>query len=218
MTPLETILSIVATALAAYLTGSIPFGYLIGRLHGVDIRTIGSGNIGATNVTRTIGKWPGRLCFALDFAKGAFPVLVVKTLTQWTDVVTDEAGILPSCAAFFAVCGHIWPIYLKFKGGKGISTAAGAIISLNPMSLTAAGIVWAILFFTSRYVSLASIFAAASLPVFCIVLPKILSYREAPLPEFVLLCLLAFLTIIKHASNIKRLLNGTENRFEKKKK
>lgn len=217
MLPLQTTITILCTGFIAYLAGAIPFGYLIGKLHGKDIRTLGSGNIGATNVTRAIGRGAGRLCFALDFAKGAIPVLAVKALTQWTDTVPDEAGILPSCAAFAAVCGHIWPVYLKFKGGKGVSTAAGAIIALNPLTLASAGLLWILLFFSFRYVSLASIFAAASLPFFCLIYKR-LAWGSVSNAEIILFILLALLTILKHSSNIKRLMNGTENRFERKKK
>lgn len=212
--PLETTIITTATILIAYLIGALPFGYLIGKFNGLDIRQHGSGNIGATNVTRVVGKWWGRLCFLLDFVKGVVPVLVTGYLVR-TDYLNDNAGVLQAFAAFATVAGHIWPIYLGFKGGKGISTAAGAIIALNAPTLISAGILWGIIFFASRYVSLASVLAAASLPFFCWFF-KYFGIHDATKAEFVLLTLLAILTILKHTSNIKRLLKGTESRFVKK--
>ncbi|MBR4255124.1 MAG: glycerol-3-phosphate 1-O-acyltransferase PlsY [Lentisphaeria bacterium] len=232
-TPVGVGVSITIIALGSYLVGAVPFGFLIGKMKGIDIRKHGSGNIGATNVTRVVGKGWGRLCFFLDFLKGAFPVIaasmlstressqfVVEHLPEWLKMepcLPDPAGLLACVAAFAAVCGHIWPVYLKFKGGKGISTAAGAILALNPLSLISAGVVWAVVFFASRYVSLASIAAAVSIAVFCVVF-RLAGLSNATRPEILLLFLLAALAVTKHASNIKRLREGTENKFERKKK
>lgn len=225
-------LSIIIIALGSYLVGAIPFGYLIGRMKGVDIRRHGSGNIGATNVTRVVGKGWGRLCFFLDFLKGALPVVVTLALVDHGDSPTAKhlhewlsidpclprcAGVLACVAAFAAVCGHIWPVYLNFKGGKGISTAAGAILALNPPALVSAAAVWGLVFFASRYVSLASIAAAVAIAVFCVVY-TIAGVWTATRPEIVLFFLLAILAITKHASNIRRLRAGTESKFERKKK
>ena len=159
-----TILVFVAIFLLSYLIGAIPWGYLIGRGHGVDIRTLGSKNIGATNVTRVIGKWNGRLCFVLDFLKGFIPVFVVTILIS-KNVIDDKYQILQILAAISAVFGHMFPVYLWFRGGKGVSTAAGAILALAPYSFVIAGIVWVVVYLLSRYVSLASISAAAVLPI-----------------------------------------------------
>ena len=233
-TPVGIGVSITVIALGSYLVGAIPFGFLLGKLiRGIDIRKHGSGNIGATNVTRVLGKGWGRLCFFLDFLKGAVPVIaasmlsdressqfVVEHLPEWLKVescLPDPGGLLACVAAFAAVCGHIWPVYLNFKGGKGVSTAAGAILALNPLSLLSAGAVWVIVFFASRYVSLASIAAAVSIAVFCVVY-KIAGLSNANPPEMILFFLLAALSVTKHASNIKRLREGTENKFERKKK
>ena len=213
-TPLEMTLCYGAAVALPYLTGSIPFGFLIGKMKGVDIRTQGSGNIGATNVTRVIGKNWGRLCFALDLLKGILPVLTAVLFVrhgQWE----DPFGVLPSLAALSTVCGHIYPVYLHFHGGKGISTAAGAILALNPPSLLSAGVVWAAVFLLSRYVSLASILAAISLPVFAWIM-KYSGVWNCSATEMVLFCVLAALALLRHTSNIKRLLNGTESRFTKK--
>jgi len=233
-TPVGIGVSITMIALGSYLVGAIPFGFLIGKFHkGIDIRRHGSGNIGATNVTRVLGKGWGRLCFFLDFLKGAVPVIaasmlsdressqfVVEHLPEWLKMepcLPDPGGLLACVAAFAAVCGHIWPVYLNFKGGKGVSTAAGAILALNPLSLISAGAVWAIVFFASRYVSLASIAAAVAIAVFCVVF-KVAGLSNANPPEIILLFLLAALSVTKHASNIRRLREGTENKFERKKK
>ncbi len=198
------ILTLAVSVCGAYLAGSVPFGYLIGKWHNIDIRTCGSGNIGATNVTRVIGKKWGRICFALDFLKGFLPVLIVSRCTG-NDWIT-------AAAIFATVIGHMLPVWLNFKGGKGVSTAAGALLAFSTLPLLSAAAVWVILFYASRYVSLASIFAAVSLPVFCLIYNGIRSISGV---EFLILTLLAVLTVLKHKSNIKRLCNGTENRFTK---
>ncbi|MCI6289169.1 MAG: glycerol-3-phosphate 1-O-acyltransferase PlsY [Lentisphaeria bacterium] len=207
-----------SAVLCAYLIGSIPFGLLIGFMKGVDIRTQGSCNIGATNVTRVVGKIWGKLCFVCDFLKGLLPVLAVHFI--WNrysgqQEQTLQSGILISLTAMGTVLGHIFPLYLKFKGGKGVSTAAGAVMALNPLSVVIAAMVWVLTFFTSRYVSLASIAAAIALPLAA----WLLIHAGIPmsLPVGILLIFFAVLTIWRHRSNIQRLLNGTESRFEKKK-
>ncbi len=198
---------------AAYLAGAVPFGFLIGKLHGVDIRKAGSGNIGATNVTRSVGRTAGKICFALDFLKGVAPVAVAGLLFP------DSAW--PALAAGLAtILGHVFPVYLGFKGGKGVSTAAGVAFALAPWPLLSALAIWAAAFLISRYVSLASVIAAASLPVgaavygFCGVGSA--AARSGVTLGF--LALIALFVIVRHRSNIRRLLNGTESRFEKKKK
>ena len=147
---------LVLFALGAFLIGGIPFGFIIGKLNGKDIRKEGSCNIGATNVTRVVGKWWGKLCFLLDFLKGALPVTAALLCSKGEDTL----GILPAVTAFLVVAGHIWPVYLKFKGGKGVATAAGAFLPLSWAALVTALIVWVLVFLTTRYVSLASISAA----------------------------------------------------------
>lgn len=200
----------------AYLLGSIPWGYIIGKVNGVDIRTVGSKNIGATNVTRCVGKKAGKLCFALDFLKGAIPVIAAQMILPdgWRYL---EYVVV--AALFATVAGHMFPLFLSFKGGKGVSTAAGAIMGLAPEALLVALVVWVIVFLVSRYVSLASIAAAAVLPV----VAWVFSWTGnvgTPLSRQPLvlgfLTLVSLLAIIRHRSNIQRLLNGTENRFGKK--
>lgn len=195
--------------LVSYLIGAIPCGLLIGQMYGVDVRKVGSKNIGATNVTRTVGKTQGKICFFLDFLKGALPVILAL-----------QCGLLPLfvlMTGFAAIAGHMFPVYLGFKGGKGVSTAAGAALALAPLPLLTALVVWVVVFFASRYVSLASIAAAASLPVLAIVFAwsKVGSVTARSCPTLIFLILIAVLAIIRHHANIRRLLNGTENRFNK---
>lgn len=206
----------VVSIIIAYLIGSIPFGLLIGKMNGVDVRTQGSCNIGATNVTRVVGKGWGKLCFFCDFAKGLLPVLAVKYILIRAGYPQDNLfGTIVALTALATVLGHIFPVYLKFKGGKGVSTAAGSVLALNWLAVVIAAVVWVVTFFASRYVSLASIFAAVTLPLAAWLL--ILAGIPMSLPVGILLILFAVLTIVKHRSNIQRLLNGTENRFDKKK-
>ena len=200
-------------AVCSFLIGGIPFGFLIGKLNGKDIRKEGSCNIGATNVTRVVGKWWGKLCFFLDFLKGAVPVAISMQFCA-----EDPYGILPAVTAFVVVAGHIWPVYLKFKGGKGVATAAGAFLPLCWPALVSALILWIIVFLISRYVSLASIFAAVFFPLTAIVFYMCFPGIGPGVICLIPMVLLSVLTIYKHRSNIRRLLDGTENKFEKRKK
>ena len=204
----------------AYLMGSVPWGFIIGKAKGIDVRTVGSKNIGATNVTRCVGKAAGKLCFALDFAKGALPVFAAQKLIGCGFISMPQAWqVYVVIAVLLAtVLGHMFPVFLKFHGGKGVSTAAGAVVALAPVALLTALVVWVVVFLVSRYVSLASISAAAVLPVAAWVLYLIGFGSElARTPEVrVFLILIALLTIIRHRANIQRLLQGTENRFGKK--
>ncbi len=200
----------------SYLIGSMPWGYLIGKIYGKDIRKLGSCNIGATNVTRVVGKIPGKICFFLDMLKGFLPVFVVTMLIKH-QVFHDNNDLAQIIAAATAVAGHIWPVFLNFRGGKGISTSAGALLAMAPYSFVISGLVWLVVFLIGRYVSLASITAAVVLPISATFLSI---YKVYPLSPYILifLYLLALLATIKHTANIKRLINGTENRFEKKQK
>ncbi len=195
----------------SYLAGSVPFGFLIAKRYGIDIRKVGSGNIGATNVTRSVGKGAGKLCFFLDFLKGAVPVLAA----QWA---LPEEPAMAMAAAVCTLLGHMFPVFLHFKGGKGVATAAGCIIAMAPYPLIAAFTLWAVVFYASRYVSLASIVAAVTVPVFAILF-RILGCGSATANSNLtlgFLVLIAVLAVYRHRSNIKRLLNGTESRFEKR--
>jgi glycerol-3-phosphate acyltransferase PlsY len=207
-----TALSLALTALLSYLAGAIPFGYLIARWRGVDILKQGSGNIGATNVGRVLGKPLGVLVFLLDFAKGALPALVAKgwAASHELDVPADS---LPVAAAVAAFLGHLYPIYLRFRGGKGVATAAGAVSVLLPGPALAAFLIWLAVVVASRYVSLASLAAAAVLCVMRLVLtPQPWSAEQQTLTLFCLIA--AGLIFLRHRANIGRLLHGNENRLK----
>ena len=142
----------------AYLLGAIPFGLLIARANGVDIRAIGSGNIGATNVFRAVGKGWGLLAFACDALKGFIPASVFPLLAKTLGAFDGDA-VLPLVCACLAVAGHNWPVYLRFKGGKGVATSVGALIGLAPAAAGVGLLTWALVFVATRYVSVASIAA-----------------------------------------------------------
>ncbi len=198
-------------AVAAYLIGAIPFGLLLGRWNGLDLRKQGSGNLGATNVTRVLGKAWGYPCFALDFLKGCLPVLAAA---HWGVPALPPAwaGWAAVLAATGAVAGHIWPIYVGFKGGKGVSTTLGALLPVAWWPVLIMSVVWGVVFWLGRYVSLASIIAAAVLPLAALGL-RLGGWCPYGWPEIGLLGALAGLIMIKHHSNLRRLLDGTEHRF-----
>ncbi len=202
-----------AGCLAAYLLGAIPFGLLIATCKGVDIRQVGSGNIGATNVFRCVSKPLGILTFALDLAKGAAGARLVPWLVAYTTGIPDDLPLRVACG-FAAVAGHNWPVYLRFKGGKGVATSAGLLLGLAPASCVIALSAWIVTFLTSRYVSVASIAAATALGAaawlpFC---------RHERLWFPIVLDALALLAIWKHRANIQRLCAGAEPRFQFRKK
>ena len=205
--------------LGAYMLGSIPWGYIIGRIYGVDVRTVGSKNIGATNVTRTVGRIPGKICFALDFLKGGLPVLAAQQIAA-AGVWKSGAELVVVAVMLATILGHIFPVFLQFKGGKGVSTAAGSIMALAPIPLIAAFSVWVVVFLVSRYVSLASISAAAVLPVvaWAFSMGNIGADVARSKLTLIFLTVVAVLAVVRHHSNIRRLLNGTESRFGKDKK
>ncbi len=196
----------------AYLLGAIPFGLLIAKARGVDIRKVGSGNIGATNVFRAVGKGWGLTAFACDALKGfvstSLPPLLAKAMG-----VTSGVGLLPLACACLAIAGHNWPVYLRFKGGKGVATSVGTLFGLAPISAGIGLSTWALVFLASRYVSLASIAAALTVAGSVWVF-----YNRTGWLVPAVLTLLCALVIVRHKSNIQRLLHGVENRFEFKKK
>jgi len=189
----------------AYLLGAVPFGLLVARTRGIDIRTQGSGNIGATNVFRCVGKGWGIFTLVLDALKGFIPAYFFPMLVNEDPVF----GVLFGVAA---IVGHTFPLYLKFKGGKGVATSAGMILGVAPFSVGVAIAVFVLTVVISRYVSLASIFAAIAVGVTV--------WFDPNLENMVVqsaLSLMALLVVWLHRANIKRLLNGTESRFGKKK-
>ena len=205
--------------LGAYAVGSIPFGLLIGKAHGVDIRARGSGNVGATNVARVVGRKWGYLCFALDVLKGLMPVLLAGRYLRGpgagVPALTVQAVWL--AVAFGAVAGHVFSFWLRFRGGKGVATSLGVVLGMYPYftwpGLAALG-VWIVVTLVSRYVSLGSITAAAAfVPLFAAF--NWPPARLWPLGAFAVI--MSALVILRHRANIVRLLNGTENRIGRKK-
>ena len=205
-------MSWILVALGAYLLGSIPNGYLVGRARGVDLRKEGSGNIGATNALRVVGKKWGYLVFAGDAFKGWLAVILARLAGYyWGAGPEVELGVV---AAIFAMVGHVFPVWLKFQGGKGISTAAGVMIALFPPWVFLAGLtLWALLFYTTRYVSVASIAAAVSLPLSSAALWAMGHCDGIRTTVAAAMCALA---VWRHMPNIQRLLAGTEKKFEKR--
>ncbi|MEI6056032.1 MAG: glycerol-3-phosphate 1-O-acyltransferase PlsY [Lentisphaerota bacterium] len=210
------LLEMIAIFIVSYLFGAIPFGFIIGKAKGIDIREHGSKNIGSTNVTRTLGKKWGMLCFLLDFLKGFLPSFIaIFILPKYLDLCGNYADMSVILAIIGSFVGHIFPVYLKFKGGKGVATGAGALLALTPLSVIIGLAGWVIIFKISRYVSVASILAAVIVAAMTTILSASNTYPVSlTLQIFVaVICLIA---ILKHKTNIVRLLNGTENRFEKK--
>jgi len=188
--------------IGSYLIGSIPFSWIIAKIcKGIDLRQHGSGNPGATNVTRTCGAALGRLAFALDLAKGMAPVLVARHF------LSDNAGVLIAVAVC-AIAGHMWTIFLNFKGGKGVATSAGVFFGLLPIPTAMALALFAIVFLIWRMISLASIIAALSLPVFAVAARQKTTFT-------VFGALIAIFIVVKHIPNIKRIINGTEQKWIK---
>ncbi len=198
--------------IASYLLGSIPFGYLVGKMRGIDIRQHGSGNIGATNVLRVLGKKFGIPVFICDALKGLIAVRGAMSFAAHGHAIPPAAaGIM---AALCCIIGHNFPVWLAFKGGKGIATSAGVLIGMVPVAAALTLAVWVIIFYSTRYVSLASICASIALPV--IVVACLFLGLETGWPFFYFSVVAALLAVWRHRSNIQRLLNGTEPRFVKK--
>ena len=207
-------LTFAVVVLASYLLGSIPFGYLAGRMAGIDIRNCGSGNVGATNVIRTLGKSYGYPVFALDFLKGLGAVkmsilIATRMQSEWNP--PEMFGIV---AAISSVLGHSFPVWLRFKGGKGVATSAGALFGLAPVAVLVGVAIWIVTFWLTRYVSVASIAAAAALPL-VILVTTWLNRTTGKLLFFSSVCLAA-VVIWRHRSNLSRLIHGTEPRFNRK--
>lgn len=188
------------TLIIIYLIAAIPTGILMARLMGgEDIRKKGSGNIGATNVYRVAGKLAGVLTLLGDTLKGLLPLLACKL---WLDPTPTQLGI----ASTVAIIGHCYPVYLRFKGGKGVATALGIFLVLSPQTVLGALVVFLIAVATTRYISLGSILAALSAPLLVLLL-------NHPQPIFLATLFIAMLVVWRHRANIGRLLDGTENRF-----
>jgi acyl phosphate:glycerol-3-phosphate acyltransferase len=183
----------------AYLIGSIPTGLLLGKAYGVDVRTEGSGNIGATNLYRTVGRKVGIITLIGDCLKGLIPVLLVKLSTLPPD--------LAAWVGLAAFCGHVFSVFLKFRGGKGVATALGVFLALAPLAVAIAVALFAVLMFLWRYVSLGSISAAAAMPL-------AVFFLGGSRTVTIVTLIIALIVIVRHHENIRRLLSGNESKFK----
>jgi acyl phosphate:glycerol-3-phosphate acyltransferase len=190
----------------AYLLGSLPFAFLVVRLRtGRDLRDLGSGNAGATNAMRAAGVGAGVISLALDFGKGVAAVILARSLGATPEVVALCAGTV--------VLGHVYPVFLGFRGGKGVATAAGALGTLAPAAAALSALAFLVVVAWKRYVSLGSVVAAATFPIF-VFLAGIAGWLPAPRPSFVATsALVPVLVIFKHRENLRRLLAGVEPRL-----
>jgi glycerol-3-phosphate acyltransferase PlsY len=198
----------------SYLLGSIPFGYLAGRLVGIDIRQAGSGNVGATNVVRVLGKGYGYPVFALDVLKGFAAVKIAMLMAPGGPPEWNSPEMFGILAAVSSVLGHLYPPWLKFRGGKGVATSAGALLALTPVATLIGAAIWIIVFWLTRYVSLASITAAIVLPI-VILLVSSRDQNKGKLLVYASACV-AVVVIWRHRSNVSRLMRGAEPRFTRK--
>jgi len=197
---------IVISLISAYLIGSIPTAYLFGRIiKGIDIRNYGSGNVGATNVYRVVGKVPGFMALFLDILKGCLPVIILPVIFNVDNnmITIDTYKLLIGISA---IAGHVWPVFLKFKGGKGVATTAGVVLALMPAVFIISFIIWVLVFIIFRYVSLASVIAAIAMPIAVIVL-------KMPISIAIFAIMLSIVGIYKHKSNISRLIKGEEKKI-----
>jgi len=187
-----------AVLVTAYLLGSIPFSYIIARRRGVDVRRVGSGNVGATNVMRSVGRGAGLAAFALDFLKGTAATLVARSVSP--------GGALPALAAATAVLGHMYPVWLRFRGGKGVATGAGAFLPIAPVPTVAALVAFGLALATTRYVSISSLVGCATLAALAFVL-------DGSSPVAWAATATALLVSWKHRANLARVAQGRENRL-----
>jgi len=202
--------------IGAYLLGSIPFGLIIAAAHGKELRSIGSGNIGATNIARALGRKWAYFCFLLDVLKGLIPMLVAGILMQVDNPTPGLVSLwlLVGCAA---ILGHIFPIYVKFKGGKGVATSFGVALGLWPYYTICAAIaitVWALVVLIWRYISLASMAASVVFPIVLIIAIALMrTWDFANLwPLIIAAVAIPIMVIVRHRGNIKRLIAGTESK------
>jgi len=198
------------TILVSYLIGAVPFGVFAGQFAGIDIRQHGSKNIGATNVVRTLGKKYGIAVFLADALKGLIAVRLAVWFAGADPFYRNSLGVL---AALFVVIGHSFPVWLRFRGGKGVATSGGACLGLLPVPTLVSGLVWIVVFLAFRYVSVASIAAIASLPL------TVWFLSDRGNSNYLMLGFSAFIAVLvtwRHRENIVRLIRGTEPRFDRK--
>ncbi len=195
----------IAAVISAYLIGSIPTGFLMTNIFkGVDIRSVGSKNVGATNVYRVAGKLPGLLTLIIDICKGILVVTII-TKAYYTFLQEMDYVFFRTLLGLIAICGHIWSVFLKFKGGKGVATTIGVTGVLAPIPLALSLLIWLGIFMPTNYVSLGSLFFGLALPIFSVV------FNE-PLYVVIFCVIICLLNTYKHKDNIARLLKGQENK------
>lgn len=208
--------AILVSAVGGYLSGALPFGYWAGKLKGIDIRQHGSGNIGATNVFRVLGKGMGIPVFILDALKGWLPAWLAGLWLQQQGAALELVSAAAVVAGLAAVLGHMFTFWLGFKGGKGVATTAGVLLGIAPLAMLGGLAVWLLFFFTTRYVSLASMMAGVG-----VVATMAITMARSGRWDLVMLgfgVLIMLLVIVRHRSNITRLLAGTESKAGQKKK
>jgi glycerol-3-phosphate acyltransferase PlsY len=208
------VLGCLLTATVGYLLGSFPSGLIISRARGLDIRKHGSGNIGATNVLRVLGKKWGYLVFGLDALKGFAAVRIAFAMAVGAGPATTQRELVAIAGGLACILGHTFPIWLRFRGGKGVATSAGVLLGLMPLAVLSVFAVWVILFRFTRYVSIASIGAAVALPFFVLLYLRLDLLTGAILLPFSIL--IAGVVVWRHRSNMKRLFQGKEQRFDQK--
>lgn len=199
--------------LLSYLIGSVPAGYIAGRLAGIDIRSVGSGNVGATNVLRVLGKPYGYAVFLFDFFKGVGAVRLSILLINVVRPGPQESELVSIFAGVMCVLGHAYPVWLRFKGGKGVATSAGVLFGLMPVAALIVLAVWFVAFQITKYVSVASMVAAVALPVIAGVM---VHFEKAGRPLVYFCAGLAVVIVWRHRSNVSRLIKGTEPSFRRK--
>lgn len=214
-----------AVIIIAYLLGSIPFGYLIVRAsQGADVRQTGSGGTGATNVSRRAGKAAGVLTLVLDALKGAAAIAIGKLLLGFPGFGIEQLGgyrgpsLLDAhwwvaAAAIAVIVGHIFPVWLRFRGGKGVATGVGVFLMLSPIAVALAVVVFALVVWRTRYVSLGSMLAAVAIPLFMLAQHAYIAPVESLAPVMTAAITGAALIVVAHWENIRRLMKGSENRF-----
>ncbi len=207
-----TILALVLAALLGYLLGSVPWGLLIGLINGVDIRTKGSRNIGSTNVTRVLGGGWGKICFTLDCLKGLLGVLLGAWLVAKMGVVSPVFAKMAGGAG--AILGHCYPVWLKFKGGKGVATGGGVALGLAPYPVILALVLWVILEMRTGVVAIASLGAAAAVLLLSLLF-QVTGWSPVGWPVILLFACMVAIIFYRHKENIQRLLEGKENSFRK---
>jgi acyl phosphate:glycerol-3-phosphate acyltransferase len=207
-------LRLAVVLVGSYLLGSLPFGYLAGRIGGIDIRKAGSGNIGATNVVRVLGKRYGYPVFVLDFLKGFAAVKISTAIAMGARPEWGSPEMFGILAAVVVVIGHSFPLWLKFRGGKGVATSAGALFGLMPLATLIAVVIWISVFWFTRYVSVASVVTAVVLPLVIFIMTW-LNQMHGKALFYSSLCIAA-VVIWRHHSNLSRLLHGREPRFTRK--